>query len=337
MSPLDMDPRSNPYTRMLSNDLQREGITSFELSWTLRCFRAADIVHFHWPNEFFGTGAGAVAWLKCWLKIVWLEAFRFRRGVVVWTVHNVWPHDQPRHWSRRLRAFLRNVDGAIFLSETSKAIACRELPAITTKALAVIPKGHYKEIMVTKSEPLRSNAAAPIRIGNFGFIRPYKNIERLIRTVSELPESSVLLTIAGKCAEPALKSEIERLSQGRENIRLRLQPLSQEDLERVVDDCDAIVLPYRDILNSGAALFALSRGRPVMVPDLGSIPELKRNVGEEWVFTYSGDFTAEKLKEFLCWVRTADRPPEPDLSIYDCSTSTRCVIGLYRSLLAGIL
>jgi glycosyltransferase involved in cell wall biosynthesis len=38
--------------------------------------------------------------------------------------------------------------------------------------------------------------------------------------------------------------------------------------------CDICVFPYREITTSSAALLALSFGRPLIVPAIGSFPEL---------------------------------------------------------------
>src|SRR3546814_10110494 len=59
----------------------------------------------------------------------------------------------------------------------------------------------------------------------------------------------------------------------------------------ITDEADAVVLPYRDIVNSGSALLALSRFRPVIAPRLGSLIELQGQVGEDWLWLYDGPLT----------------------------------------------
>lgn len=77
------------------------------------------------------------------------------------------------------------------------------------------------------------------------------------------------------------------------DIRDELVP--QNDLEAALDLSDGVVLPYRKILNSGAALFALSRNRPVMAPRLGTLPELKDEIGRDWVHLYAGTTFANRI------------------------------------------
>ncbi|MDG6250545.1 hypothetical protein, partial [Methanocalculus sp.] len=42
---------------------------------------------------------------------------------------------------------------------------------------------------------------------------------------------------------------------------------------------DVVILPYTDILSSGAALLALSFGKPIIAPAIGCIPQVLDNHG----------------------------------------------------------
>lgn len=47
-----------------------------------------------------------------------------------------------------------------------------------------------------------------------------------------------------------------------------------------------VVLPYKEILNSGTALLGLSFDRRVYMPCTGAAPTLQRMVGREWLYLY---------------------------------------------------
>jgi glycosyltransferase involved in cell wall biosynthesis len=47
-----------------------------------------------------------------------------------------------------------------------------------------------------------------------------------------------------------------------------------ENLQLYLNACDVVVLPYREDLTSGAAMLALSFGRPVVAPRMGTLEEL---------------------------------------------------------------
>src|SRR3546814_4416972 len=90
---------------------------------------------------------------------------------------------------------------------------------------------------------------------------------RATRTDTLLPyttlfRSTARLVIAGYCTDADLTAELRQAAASAGNIHLQLEYLSDAEIERITDEADAVVLPYRDIVNSGSALLALSRFRP---------------------------------------------------------------------------
>jgi len=104
---------------------------------------------------------------------------------------------------------------------------------------------------------------------------------------------------------------------------LRDRPIDDASFEAIVDSGDAIVLPYRNILNSSAALFALSRNRPVLAPNLGSLSELRKTVGSDWIYLYNGEFNEGVLIDFLAWMRRTKRGEAAPLNSYGWSQIAR--------------
>src|SRR3546814_3922006 len=116
------------------------------------------------------------------------------------------------------------------------------------------------------------------------------------------------------CSSDLLTAELRQAAASAGNIHLQLEYLSDAEIERITDEADAVVLPYRDIVNSGSALLALSRFRPVIAPRLGSLIELQGQVGEDWLWLYDGPLTGERMREGIEWVRNTQRISPPDLS-----------------------
>ena len=77
---------------------------------------------------------------------------------------------------------------------------------------------------------------------------------------------------------------------------------------------ELVVLPYRTMHNSGAALLALSLERPVLVPANESTESLAREVGAGWVQTFAPPLAPGVLARAVTVVRTTRRSPAPDLS-----------------------
>ena len=55
---------------------------------------------------------------------------------------------------------------------------------------------------------------------------------------------------------------------------MRLEFIPAEELQVYLNAADVVVLPYKDILTSGAAVLAMSFGKPVIAPKLGCVAEL---------------------------------------------------------------
>ena len=214
MWPYRMNFDLNPYTTLLAGHLEHHDVEVIEFGWDWRSF-CADIVHFHWPNEFFSAPTIRLQ-MQVWKKLLWLAAFRVKGGHFVWTVHNVWPHDQLKQYSLRLRAFLTLVNGVIFLNHSSKDIASTELAALTGKTSTVIPHLTYDEIFSIQSKQKNYTHDRPIQLGCFGLIRPYKQLDRLIQCMKEISAAEASLSISGSSfGYPHLERQLKELAHDR--------------------------------------------------------------------------------------------------------------------------
>jgi D-inositol-3-phosphate glycosyltransferase len=113
----------------------------------------------------------------------------------------------------------------------------------------------------------------------FGRITPYKGLEYLIDALerADLGEGSYRLIVAGRpdrCEEywTVLQDRIrERVECGQ--IILREGFIPDEDTEIYFKAADVLVLPYRQIYQSGVLFLAHSFGLPVLAADVGSLKD----------------------------------------------------------------
>jgi glycosyltransferase involved in cell wall biosynthesis len=115
----------------------------------------------------------------------------------------------------------------------------------------------------------------------FGRIRPYKGLEYLLAAYQLLlanDQSNYRLIVAG---EPKKGSE-EYLQEIRQTVEkefnegqviLRIQFIPDEDMELYLKGADVLVLPYKEIFQSGVLFLAYSFGLPVVATDVGSFRE----------------------------------------------------------------
>jgi len=114
----------------------------------------------------------------------------------------------------------------------------------------------------------------------FGRIRPYKGIEYLIAAFRQLADqrSDYRLVIAGepkKGSEAYLQEIQETLDKNLkpDQVISKIQFIPDADMELYLKAADVLVLPYKDIFQSGVLFLAYSYGLPVVATDVGSFRE----------------------------------------------------------------
>jgi beta-1,4-mannosyltransferase len=93
-----------------------------------------------------------------------------------------------------------------------------------------------------------------------------------------------------------------------------------------------VVLPYERVLNSGAVFHALSRGRPVLAPALGSLPEVAADVGPQWLRLYQPPLRSRHLTEALAWAGEARPSDSSALARYRWETVGPEIAGFVREV-----
>lgn len=324
---------NNSFIKYCSKGFVDGGFDVVDLNWRRILATKVSVVILHWPDAFFAASTAKTK-LKAVGMLAVLQLLRLIYGArIIWVAHNARPHDGDSTSPELTRRFLSLLDGIVYLSSYSRNLIHDYYPQTAGIPSLMTVHGHYRDDQ--KRPPLQPPPLEnQVRLINFGQIRPYKNIEQLVARISEMAGKGVALTVAGQQQDKALSARIESVARAVPFIRLDLRQdvLPEEDLEAAVDAHQAVVLPYRNILNSGAALFALSRNRPVLAPKIGSLPELQANVGADWVYLYDGELTTAVIDRFLAWMR--GRPPlsSPDLSAYDWACIGRDLCGFVDEL-----
>jgi len=141
-----------------------------------------------------------------------------------------------------------------------------------------------------------------------------------IRAFREVQGEDILLCVAGKPNSPKLAEQIAREASQDNRVVLNFKFIAAKDVSTYLSAADMVVLPYREVLNSGSALLALSCSRPVLVPQLGAMGELKAEFSDRWVRTFSGELDGPKLESALDWAMNTARPavtPMPEKYNWD--------------------
>lgn len=199
-------------------------------------------------------------------------------------------------------------------------MALKYFPELHARQSYVVPHGHYRGVypnQTTKGEARKVLNLPPEAkvIAFVGQIRPYKNVPHLIKIFQDLPEPQALLLVAGRPNSPETEQVVRTAVRESSRVDLFLDTVPDEALQLYLNAADLVVLPYSSILNSGSALLALSFDKPVLLPEQGTFQELQATVGTDWVRTFTGELTSDKLAEALNWALFTPRaeiaPLEP--------------------------
>lgn len=299
---------ANPYTWLLYSHMP-ETVSVREFSSKLLLKERFDIFHLHWPVETLVRHPSVwMARMRVFVFWLLLKLSKWRGTKVVWTIHDEKPHvvlhQKLADWFTS--QLVEHADGYINLCEAGKTAVEKSLPELVNTPGFVVKHGHYRGCYPDEMsrEEARSQLQLPLDttvLLYLGYISPYKNVPTLIKTFRELPVSnrSITLLVAGKPDSDALGEMVRAAAGGVDNIQLHLRFIKDEELQIFFKAADLVVLPFEEILNSGSLLLSLSFNRPVLAPHLGAIADWQRQIGPDWVKTYTGRLTAGVLHEAI--------------------------------------
>jgi beta-1,4-mannosyltransferase len=295
---------SNPYTPLLYSNMG-SGVLIEEFSAKKLLHRYA-VWHIHWPESLLNIRNPSRAALKLSGFFAAVDYLRWRGVKIVWTMDNFKAHEalHPELEARFWPKWISRVDGAISLSETGLSIAKAQFPALQQVPTTVIPHGHYRDEYPHSAVDGRIALGIPPKarvILFFGAVRAYKNVDALVRAFREVATPEALLYIVGRPNTAVPTEAILKEASADSRVRVAFEFVKNGDVSKFMQAADLVVLPYRAILNSGSALLALSFNRPILVPDLGSMGDLRNDFGSDWVQTFSGDLDAQTLERSLDW------------------------------------
>lgn len=300
-----------------------------------------DIFHVHWPEFVLSRRTRREFAWRAASFLVALRLARWRGTRVVWTVHNLKPHEQDFP-NRRVadlfwKAFPRQVDCFISMTRVGVAAIHKRYPVLRRCRHAVIRRGLYtgEYPRDVDREEARKRLGLPQDATVYAFlglIRAYKDVPALIRAFREIRDGDSRLLIAGRAHDDALAHEVAAAAAGDDRVLVRTEFVPPEEVQLYMCSADLVVLPYAEIFNSGAALLALSFQRPILVPEVPTFMELREDVGSAWVRAYRGAISAEALREGMA----SPVPDEPaPLDRFDWDAAAVETVRLYRACRDG--
>jgi beta-1,4-mannosyltransferase len=315
-------PTTNPYLVQLMRSLPAD-VDVMTFTWRRALTASYDLFHVHWPENLpRGTTRVRTAARQA-LTAILLLRLAVRRTPMVRTLHNTGPHEPG---GRLERALLRWFDRrtTVWIRLTPSTVPPSKAPVVT------IPHGHYRDWFAD----LPLAPAEPGRVLYFGIVRPYKGVEDLLDAFGEVSDDAARLRLVGRTTQDSVRDRVECDVRADPRISARLEYVADEDLADEVSRAALVVLPYRRLHNSGAALLALSLGRPVLLPAGSTAEELAAEVGPGWIETFTPPLTGVALAAALAHVHDPRRAPAPDLSRREWPAGGQAHAAAFRTAVA---
>ena len=279
-----------------------------------RAARAADIVHFQW------------------LSVQQLDGRLLPRSrPLVLTAHDVLPRE-PRPGQREAqRRLYERFDAIVAHSEHGRERLTGEL-GIDGARVHVIPHGAFAHLAEAPQAPAPFQTDKKVVLF-FGLLRPYKGIDVLLDAWRTIDDAE--LWIAGM---PRMDISELRAS-APANVRFVPRFITDQQLPPYFRRADLVVLPYREIEQSGVLFTALAFGKPLLLSDVGGFGEIAAHGAARVV--PPGDPTALRcaLRELLddpdALAALTLRAGELARGEYAWAQIARRTLALYEQLLAG--
>ncbi|MDR0837606.1 MAG: glycosyltransferase [Propionibacteriaceae bacterium] len=322
----------NPFTMMLEQAITSVGFDTQRFTWKTAILGSYAIFHVHWPDSLVRGGSTLRSLVKCLMLAVLLLRLDLRKTRVVRTVHNLEPHESLNSAQKLLlRRLDRMTDYRIYLSASSMAEPCGEHASI-------IKMGRYTEWFADMN-PVTMASTVVDKFGPellfFGMVRPYKGVEDLIEAFAAC-DFPVQLRVVGKAKDEHYGDQLLQRTAELAHALLDLRFVDDNELWDVIKRADLVVLPFRNITNSGSLILALNAGKRVLMPDSPLAREMVEEFGSEWVCTYSGELAPQVIKGALSHLDdTARFPNGPDMPDRDWAVIGAQHADVYNSLLAG--
>ena len=221
---------------------------------------AVDVVHFQW------------------LPIPRLDRMlvrSFPRPVVL-TAHDLTPREVRLGARGGTTELFQRADAVIAHSQAgaNRLVNRQHVPA---DRVHVIPHGaftHLADLAEGPQPPALTKLEGRRVVLFFGLVRPYKGVDLLVEALAGTPDDVVLLVVGmPRMSLEPLERRARELGVA-DRVRYVSRFVSDAEVPAYFRRADVVVLPYREIEQSGVLYTALAFGRPLVLTAVGGFPEI---------------------------------------------------------------
>lgn len=317
----------NPFQQILSERLGENGIAAHGVRYLYDSLPAINsssakhrVLHLHWLNVVLAGAKSVSDEEKRIAKFAsFLSDVKSSDTKIVWTVHNVLPHEGYSEGSAvRVRELIcEAADWIHIMSPTTVEECLPKFKIPSEKVIRVEHPGYHGFYPEVPSElDLRAKWGMPVGgklVVILGGIKPYKGLAAFAQTFSETTQGdprSLGLLIAGKANEPLIGTQLFDFAELSTNLHILPEMVSDSQVSELMTMADLVAIPYESSLNSGALVLALTYAKPVLArATAGSTHLLAGGAGH----VYADDQQLRAALSDLSWIESA-KPRAAELS-----------------------
>ncbi len=221
---------------------------------------------------------------------------------VIAITDNVIPHEKMPGDSWFTGYFVRQCDGFVAMS---KAVLNDLKQFTSTDKKIFLPHPIY-DIFGEKID--KPAARKKLQLGAtekhllfFGFIRKYKGLDLLLQAMADtrVKQAGIKLIVAGEYYEDAAPyEEIIRQNKLEDAVILKTEYISSENVRYYFCAADMIVQPYKTATQSGVTQIAYHFERPMLVTNVGGLPETVPDKKVGYVTEINATAIADAIVDF---------------------------------------
>lgn len=214
-----------------------------------------------------------------WLTVQPLDVWLLPRGrPQVLTAHDVVPREPRPGQIAATRRLVRRMDAVVVHSDHGAGRLRDEL-GLDAERIRVIPHGAFDYLTRRADErplpPELAQVEGPVVLF-FGLLRPYKGVDVLLEAFRRVEGAE--LWVVGM---PRMPVEPLREAAARVGATVRFVPrfVTDPEIPAFFRRADLVVLPYREIDQSGVLYTALAFGKPLVLTSVGGFTEVAETHG----------------------------------------------------------
>lgn len=206
-------------------------------------------------------------------------------------------------------------------------------PKVPVADLRLVPYHSYADLGTKKIDEITKLPNEKLLLF-FGRLSPYKGIDELLIAFSKVVQifPNVKLVIAGK---GNYSYQLPEALNGSSSIITINRFIAESEIKSLFEQADVLICPYRDATQSGVLMTAAAFKIPVIVSNVGALPEYITDGGNGYVYDLKDETGLENcLLQFLSDPKPSDMSPlfKNNAAV---SRNSKLLVGLYTQILAS--